>query len=205
MQTRKKDIRTLILAVAREEFLRNGVKNTSMKTISLKSGVAVGNIYNYFENKSDLLKAVLSPLIKAFEEYREKNRSISYFTIDVFKYDSFLEMMYDQVASVITPYRDEMRLLLFETAGTSLEKFFQTRQDYMLQDGIRYLQIMKEKYPYIDIDISPHFLHILCTLWYDVVKEIVLHQDMSQEEINLIIKDYVKFTTGGWKYLLNIP
>lgn len=41
MQTQKADIRTLILSVARDEFIRHGVKNTSIRTISRLSGVAV--------------------------------------------------------------------------------------------------------------------------------------------------------------------
>ena len=67
MQTQKADIRTLILSVARDEFIRHGVKNTSIRTISRLSGVAVGNIYNYFKSKDDLLKHVLDPLLQIFE------------------------------------------------------------------------------------------------------------------------------------------
>ena len=47
MQTQKDEIRRQILRVARDEFLKYGVKHTSMKTIATRAGVAVGNIYNY--------------------------------------------------------------------------------------------------------------------------------------------------------------
>lgn len=48
MQKQKNNVRDLLLTVARDEFLKNGVKKTSMQTLAQKSGVAVGNIYNYW-------------------------------------------------------------------------------------------------------------------------------------------------------------
>ena len=37
---------------ARNEFIKNGFKKTSMRTISAKSGIVLGNIYNYFKGGS---------------------------------------------------------------------------------------------------------------------------------------------------------
>ena len=48
MKTLKEDIRNKIVVTARNEFIKNGFRKTSMRTISAKSGVALGNIYNYF-------------------------------------------------------------------------------------------------------------------------------------------------------------
>ena len=62
MQIQKDEIRNRILIVASSEFMKNGVKHTSIKTIADKAGVAVGNVYNYYKGKDDLLKAVLAPL-----------------------------------------------------------------------------------------------------------------------------------------------
>ena len=43
MQIQKDEIRNRILAVASREFINNGVKRTSIKTIASKANVAVGN------------------------------------------------------------------------------------------------------------------------------------------------------------------
>ena len=61
MQIQKDEIRNRILAVASREFINNGVKHTSIKTIASKANVAVGNVYNYYKGKDDLLRAVLAP------------------------------------------------------------------------------------------------------------------------------------------------
>ena len=64
MQVKKDDVQGRIVSVAHEEFVRNGVKRTSMRTIAKLSGVSLGNIYKYFDSKDKLLCAVLAPLLK---------------------------------------------------------------------------------------------------------------------------------------------
>ena len=68
MKTLKEDIRNKIVAVARNEFIKNGFRKTSMRTISTKSGVALGNIYNYFKTKDDIFYTVLRPLLIVLDE-----------------------------------------------------------------------------------------------------------------------------------------
>lgn len=72
MQIQKDEIRNRILIVASSEFMKNGVKHTSIKTIADKAGVAVGNVYNYYKSKDDLLKAVLAPL-QGFQGLSQQN------------------------------------------------------------------------------------------------------------------------------------
>ena len=204
MQTQKADIRTLILSVARDEFIRHGVKNTSIRTISRLSGVAVGNIYNYFKSKDDLLKHVLAPLLQIFEDYLMQNRSQTYLTTDLFEYDRYFDLMKGQVDALMKPYRDELRLLMTETAGTSLQNFLGIFTQRMRETGFQYIRIMKKKYPHINADISPHFIQVLCSLWISVLKEIATGSDITESEIDKLIADYVKFGIGGWKRLFEI-
>ncbi|MGP1481477.1 MAG: TetR/AcrR family transcriptional regulator [Hoylesella enoeca] len=204
MQVQKADIRTLILSVARDEFIRHGVKNTSIRTISQLSGVAVGNIYNYFKNKDDILKTVLAPLLQTFESYLIQSQSQTYITVDLFEYDRYFDMMKKQVDSLIKPYREELHLLLTNTAGTSLQNYLDIFTQRMMDSGLQYIQTMKRKYPHINANVSPHFVQALCELWKAVLKEIITHPAMNESEIDKLIADYVNFGIGGWKKLLEI-
>ena len=47
MQVLKDDIKRRILDVARQEFNQRGFTKASMRDISAKVGVGVGNLYNY--------------------------------------------------------------------------------------------------------------------------------------------------------------
>ena len=184
--------------------MKNGVKHTSIKTIADKAGVAVGNVYNYYKSKDDLLKAVLAPLFKAFKDYRSKTGGEEYITLDIFHHEFYYEMMHEQVASLIVPFRKELRLLIFETAGTSLENYFDQLLEATYTDGITYLSRIKSLFPHLNSDISPHFTRILCDLWAGVIRYIATHDDLTETGINQIITDYIHFTLGGWRELMGI-
>ena len=204
MQTQKDEIKERIIAVARQEFIANGVKNTSMQRIASLSGIAVGNIYHYFKSKDHLFRCVIHPLLKAFEVYRKNANQSSYATLDIFRYDSYLEGMKELVTSLVVSYRNELKLLLNEAVNTSLHHAIDKMIERQSIDGMNYIKRMKQRYPCINDQISPHFLRVLCNLWKEVIKEIVMHDNLTPKEQENLILDYVKFDVGGWKYMLNI-
>lgn len=204
MQIQKDEIRNRILAVASREFINNGVKHTSIKTIASKANVAVGNVYNYYKGKDDLLRAVLAPLFTAFKDYHNKSISEEYVSIDIFHNQVYYDMMYQQVSSLIIPFRKELYMLIFETVGTSLENDFDRLLETAYSDGIAYLANIKNLSSHINTNISPHFVRIMCGLWASVIRYIVTHEGLTEVEINGIITDYVNFGMGGWRKLIGI-
>ena len=113
-------------------------------------------------------------------------------------------MMRRQVVSLIIPYRKEFRLLLFETAGTSLENYFDRLSEMNCDDGRTYIEHVKARYPHITADVSTHFIRILCELWAGLIKHIVVNDGLNEAELDRIISNYVRFGIGGWKNLLGI-
>ena len=61
MKVLKDEIYESILSVARQEFLCKGYKETSMRNIAQKANVGLSNIYNYFKNKDEIYKTVVTP------------------------------------------------------------------------------------------------------------------------------------------------
>jgi AcrR family transcriptional regulator len=61
------DKRTRIIAAARTRFRDFGVRKTTMQEIAADAGVAVGTLYLYFKDKSDLLAACT-------DDYVERHR-----------------------------------------------------------------------------------------------------------------------------------
>lgn len=51
--------RQRILCVARQEFAENGFENTSIMQIAKKSGISVGAVYKYFDNKEQLFSYIM--------------------------------------------------------------------------------------------------------------------------------------------------
>ena len=176
MQTLKNDIKQRILNIAREEFLAHGVRDTSIRTVARKAGIAVGNIYNYFRSKDKLFCEVLSPLIKVLNKHILSHND--------------------------EKFRPELRLLLFKSEGTSLQGYKDKMIDRQMQVGIEYIRLMKERYPHLNANISPFLVHITCSTWITVFCEIVEHEDYSDEDIKVAMEQYMDFSMAGWKALM---
>ncbi len=59
--------RERILRVARAEFADNGFEHTSIQQIAKKSGISVGSVYKYFENKETLFTMIVQDGLSSLE------------------------------------------------------------------------------------------------------------------------------------------
>ncbi|MBP3581478.1 MAG: TetR/AcrR family transcriptional regulator, partial [Clostridia bacterium] len=60
MQTKKVDIKEKIKESAKDIFFSVAYKDASMRDVAAKSGMTVGNIYRYYENKEVLFDDILA-------------------------------------------------------------------------------------------------------------------------------------------------
>ena len=68
--------------------------------------------------------------------------------------------------------------------------------------GLEYMQLMKERYPHINTNISPFFLHIACSTWMTLFTELVEHEEYSEKEIDYALEQYAIYSIAGWKKLM---
>lgn len=62
-QILKQEIKERILDNALDSFLEKGYRSTSMQEIAHKTGIAAGNIYNYFKNKEEVFSTLITPVL----------------------------------------------------------------------------------------------------------------------------------------------
>lgn len=204
MQTTKEHTRKLLLKIAREAFLQKGFKAVSMREISKLSGVGLSNIYNYYPCKEDLLAIVLHPLLEAMNnmlDIHNRNESLS---LEIFTSEEYHRKSMQEVMSIITRYRKEFKLLFFETQDSRFKDYWEQWIGKSATIGMEYLERMKELYPNLHTRISPFFMHFTCSWWINMMREVVLHEELSKEEIECFISEYIHFSTGGWKKLMNV-
>ena len=180
MQTLKTDIRQRILSAAHREFIKNGVRQTSIRALAIQAGVAVGNVYHYFRTHND-----------------EEFLSLDVFDLRQQQINHIMAML-----TLVKQFRPELRLLLFNAEGTSLANYKDKIIDHQMQVGVEYLRLMKERYPHLDINMSPFFLHLTCSAWLTLFCELVEHEEYSEEEIRLALQQYVTYGMAGWKELM---
>ena len=202
MQTLKTDIKQRILQVAHREFIKNGVQRTCIRNVARKAGVTVGNLYHYFDSKDTLFCAVLQPLLTALDRYILSHNDEEFLSLDVF---DLRQQQINHIMAMLTlvkQFRPELRLLLFNAEGTSLEGYKNKIIDHQMKAGMEYLRLMKERYPHINTDISPFLTHLTCSTWMTLFCELVEHEDYSEEKIKLALEQYVTFGMAGWKELM---
>ncbi len=199
MQVKKTDIRQSIISASREAFLEYGFKKTSMRLISMKSGVGLSNIYNYFSNKDELLKEVLSPLINYIEERLNLYCEEEYIDISVFDmYDVNVAFMINMIKN----FKEELKLLIFNSYGSSFENYKDVFIDKSTNISKIYFQKIKEKYPRIQVDISDFFIHVNSSWWWRVVEELISHDEIKEDELEVFITEFTHFSSSGWKALM---
>lgn len=161
MQIQKDDIRKTILLVAREEFLAKGFKGASMRAIARQANVGLSNIYNYFDNKDEIFKEVLSPLLTALDKRMDDHNDPRFIDIEVFSSEAYMREMVDMFVQLIKVYKNELKILLFHAHGSELENFRNEYTDKHTEIGLEYIAQMKKKYPNINGNISNFFIHTM--------------------------------------------
>lgn len=203
MQKTKDHIRLLLLNTAREAFFKKGFKAVSMREISQKSGVGLSNIYNYYPNKDSLLADVLKPLLDDIEHMMQEHNAPGRFTVEVFTSEELLRQWAERSLSIVSHYRRELKLLLFESQGSGFQHFVREwAEKGAAETGRIYLEEMKTHYPQLHTDISPLFMNFASSLWLNMLRAVVRHDDLSEEEIKSFVGDFVRFSTGGWGKVL---
>jgi AcrR family transcriptional regulator len=203
MQIKKDDIYTSVLTIARQEFLEKGYKDTSMRIIAQKAGVGLSNIYNYFPSKDLIFQQVLRPAIAALEKTMEEHHSEAYTNIDIFESQTYLKEQTQIFVTPILRFKDELRILLFKSHGSSLENFKERYIDSQTTSGVAHLKLMKKKHPSINIDISDFFVHTMSSWWINIIGELVMH-DIERNDLERFISEYVEFVAAGWKKLMKV-
>lgn len=203
MQTQKEDVKKYILQTARNEFVKKGFKDASMRTIAKKTKVALSNIYNYFRNKDEIFREVLSGLLCAIDSTMEKHNSPDYISVDIFNSEDYMRSQINMFVELIENYKEDFRLLLFKASGSSLENFRNEITDKHTQTGIEYIALMKQKYPEINGEVSEFFIHTMSSWWISIIAELVMH-DLSHKALEEFIREYMEFGTAGWKKVMQV-
>ncbi len=203
MQIRKEDIRKNILRAARTEFQTKGFKDASMRTIASCSSVGLSNIYNYFRNKDEIFCEVLSELIVAIDYLTQEHNTAESIDLYVLNSDEYVQGQIRIFFDIVSKYKEEFELLLFKSTGSSLECFLGKYIDHHTKTGIEYIRRAHEKYSFVNTNISPFFIRTMSSWWMSIIGELVWH-NLSDDELEQFIAEYVAFGTAGWKKIMNI-
>ena len=204
MQVVKDNTRKLLLNTARKAFLQKGYKAVSMREISKLSGIGLSNIYNYFSSKDELLTVVLRPLLNEMDRMLERHNKPGGLSLDIFTSEDYIRSSLNEIMRIVTNYHQEIKLLFLYSQSSMYQDYLDKWIDRCTEKSIEYMWGMRERYPELNTDISRFFLRYTSSCWIDMMKETALHEELSHEETERFLNEYVRYVTGGWKKLMNV-
>lgn len=183
MQVKKEELKNDIIEAAKNEFLNKGYEGASMRQIADKAHTTLGNLYNYFTNKEELLGVVLSPSIKSLNKLVEVhlNEEIKVHSLE--EVDEALKQFgnfFDE--SDFRYFMDERIIILFDLKSTR----YKEKRDWFL---IKFKQHMAWHLNIDDFD-SP-YIDIITNMFIDCIRHVLdKHQDleMQKEEFLKVFK-----------------
>lgn len=145
-QTKKPEIEKLILSTAKKLFLGKGFLKTSLREIAKLAGITLSNLYNYFEDKNDLFKAILKPQLDDLErlcEFGRTNRAKGgpFETLQQKKEYLHIALQY------IIKNRRELNLLFNLSASSKLENYKTYLIDEYCKNWQYYFDDLYKRYP----------------------------------------------------------
>ena len=114
-------------------------------------------------------------------------------------------MMADHVQSymrLINNHRDELKLLLYQSQGSSLENYIDKYTEECTQLVLEFMDEFKRKYPGFSSIHTPFTYHIHMVWMFAFISEVIKH-DLPANEIKRAIEDYIQFEFTGWRALMN--
>lgn len=129
MQTKKGDIKEKIKESAKEIFFTVAYKDASMRDVAAKSGMTVGNIYRYYENKEvlfdEILKDTYSGVIKLVKITDIAKIFIRKRTVSdenaVVKSSKFKTFLLETIIKIVANHSAELYILLTNSEGSKYE------------------------------------------------------------------------------------
>ncbi len=129
MARRDHSLDSRITAAAFEEFSEKGYAGASLRKIAEKAGATVGAIQIRYKSKDELFVSLLKPFLSEIETAFQSIRSDYYSGADEWipaRLRASIQCESAVILHLIFNHYDEAVLLLYQSAGSSLEGFFDT-------------------------------------------------------------------------------
>lgn len=201
MQILKEEVKLEILQSARREFMEHGFRSASLRKIATGAGITVGNIYRYFKNKDALLRELLTPVVGSIEMMKlglkHHSRDDQGADHEAEEHGKMVKVVYDFINS----HRDDLKLLLFKTGGSSMENYEEELIGWYADLYYKNLLESSNMLGIKDFKIEKVTLHLIAKSVADSLKA-CLEQDMPFEAVQNVAEEMFAFYGGGSKELV---
>ncbi len=187
MQVKKEEVRRKILKAAIKEFKNNGYKNATMRKISNSSGIPIGNLYRYYQNKETLYNSIVSEVYTQLKELFAKGVDE-----DVSKEVPVEErslFFFNKLVEIYTNNYDKTYILLHKNTGTKFEDVQKELGGYFQERVIKQVKSNNEGISPDDLE----FVGFICRLYLIGIGELISSYDRDIEKLKRVGGRFVTF------------
>ncbi len=204
MRNRIEGVYERVVACAKEEFLKKGYMDASLRAIAEKAETSTNSIYVRFKDKEGLFAAIVEPVSEEFmsrcldiqETFHGFDSETQRREVGTYSGNAMLDMvdyMYDHFA--------EFRLLLDSSYGTKFHNFVDRLVSIEEEYTWKWMEVTGSRMEPED-EMTKGFYHIMATSYYEGVFEVVRHK-MSREDAKKYVAMMGKYHHAGFLAIAN--
>lgn len=179
MRIKKDYTHEQIVEVSKRIFLKKGYSKTSMRDIAARVGISVSNIYNYFKSKDELFRHIVMPLTTELERMMHKHHNVNdqeeFFCYATGQSNRMVGDHVKEYMLLINNHRDELKLLLYQSQGSSLENYIDTYTDECTKMVLAFMDEFKRNYPEYGAIHTPFTYHVHMVWMFCFISEVIKH------------------------------
>lgn len=187
MQVKKEDLRESILEAAQKEFLYKGFRSASMRTIAKNANTTLGNIYNYFSSKEDILDTVVGDIPVQIQKLLLDHRTHPVDITDVDAVNRVLEEMDPRELGIDIFLNPKFVILMEGCQDTKYERY---RNELLILGKEHILKELKSKKKY------EKFAEVLTITFFNGMLFIAKSSDSLEEAKENFIRLFKMICTG---------
>jgi len=189
MQIKKKEVQNKIYQGAMEVFKEKGYRGATMKDISKKSKVPIGNIYRYYQNKEVLFDEIVFELYSSlkYNHIHEKLERVSS------ECDQRLKIFLNNYINLATSKPMEFSILFDASSGTKYENFLEELVEIRGKKYLEYKRESSAEHGNIDEDFIMILMKSAITSIIDICKKYSNNEKLLR---NYLIKFDCFFRSG---------
>lgn len=202
MPAKKGNTPEKIQQAARQEFLKNGFRDTSVQKITEMVGISSQGFYKHFENKEKLFSSLVEPMIAGISsimhiEVEAKDKLIEQKQeSEVWDKDRILKETLDYIYDNF----EDMKLLICCADGSKYENIIDTVAEYEASVVLKNIPKLRENGVPVP-EIADETILMLMKHEYRSFVEFIKN-DHTRAEAEEYIKTINVFYTAGWRALL---
>lgn len=186
-----------ITAAARAEFLEKGYAGASLRKIAENAGVTVGAIQTRYRSKDELFQSLLQPFLDEIVAVFQTVRADYYSGADGDMLSQLKASMQHESAAIlhlIFSHYEEAVLLLYRSAGSALEPFFDALVKSKITESAAFFRTAG------DTGVDETLLALLISAQFDSYRRIVA-ECPDRQTAEKYMSSLMTYHYGGWSAL----